>query len=98
MGWYHHPDTMCIAKAQEHVRRKCGDAFVAENSFESLNYQKEFRTAYAEHCNYSDLQGFEEYLAELDEDIKFLEEGKTLAEIEKIKRDRFMKRISRKKS
>lgn len=92
MGWYCHPDTMSIAAAQSTVRKKLGK----DASWDSIEFKKAFRDAYAEQNQGTYQESLDGYLAQLDEEIKWLEAGKTLDELEKHKRKKFFERLKNK--
>lgn len=89
MGWYCHPDTMSIAAAQHAAKDKLGKGA----SWDSIEFKKAYREAYAEQNQGSYQESLDSYLAELDEEIEWLEQGKKLCELEKIRREQFMNQL-----
>ncbi|MGD1524337.1 hypothetical protein [Vibrio harveyi] len=87
MSWGCHPDTMSMAAAEGAALAEVGNA-------ESIDYRKAYRRFYAEQ-NREGEAGLAEYLAELDEEIEWLESGKTLDELNEHRRRQFFIRKGR---
>ncbi len=84
MGWGCHPDTMAIASAQHAAKQEVGE------TADSLTYAKAYRNNYEnQNKNNPGISGLDSYLAELDQNIAWKEEGKTDEEIQQIQAERF---------
>ncbi len=87
MGWYCHPDTMCIADAQNAAMGVIGK----DGDPDSIEYKKAYRVAYAKQNENNFQQGLGDYIGELDEGITWLEQGKSQDEFNKYKEDQYRK-------
>lgn len=88
MGWYTHPDTMSESSARHAAIEEVGNS-------DSLEFRKAFRRIYEERNRGDGFAGLDEYLAELDEEIEWLEKGKTLDDLNRHRRNQYFKRIGR---
>jgi soluble cytochrome b562 len=87
MGWYCHPDTMCISGAHNAAVRVIGK----DGDQNSIEYKKAYRKAYAKQNENNFQEGLSDYLGELDEAITWIEEGKSQDEFNKYKEDQYRK-------